>query len=786
MGTIPPPFVLRARPIRVSEFMDAVAETCPPIFGSLFRTPGFRDVGKEELITGFVTSQSADKTSIGIAVSGGVDSMALAYLCSMAKHSVHLRIGDHRPREFRPFVVDHGLREGSHDEAEKVTRELANIGFQTTFSRIKLNWTPTLKHYNVDHPSQLPGVEALARRYRYKSLAKACIGTYITSLLVAHHEDDQYETVLMRLLGGHGPRGLRGIQRAADIPECSNIHRAYRSGFHNDLLTSKELYIMVPTPRQRGALRDTFRELDPAQYQADRRRGGSGEWDMVKDMLHDAHIGPWAKTAPPLETLDLEDGGITVYRPLLGFSKGRLEATCLENGIEWFEDHTNHDPTYATRNAIRHISRNHTLPRALQKPSILALSRRCRAVVEAEESEADRLLQRAVITNFQPNIGTAVVQFPKYGPDTFSAKDRRSQTRRNLRILKRRRIAAIAIRKCFSLVTPRHHIDLTMLQSFADVFFPGLGTAAVDSQRGRPSAIAIADVYCVPLTHTPTLDAEAHGLSDTRWFLSRAPFKTNKKPSSLVGTARFNIWMRGHKMVDFRFLNFDGRFWISVIHRLPTSIAIEPFSPEYAKGFREALDEPNRKKLEAMLKQYAPGKTRFTLPALYLTHIRGHHFRNELSEWGTLFETVKPTNVDLMFNLNQKKGAADHGNLYEAFGRDVGVKEKGAFLTEERALVALPTLGIHVKGLEKLLVYKVRYKNVDLGMLNESGTLGSSEFWARWSSEMAGRKAWHEMLKRKASVWGKRKKSKLREDRKVTRYWEEEEEHTDGEYEGWY
>src|SRR4051812_25024502 len=99
-----------------------------------------------------------------------------------------------------------------------------------------------------------------------------------------------------------------------------------------------------------------------------------------------------------------------IYRPLLHFSKDRLIATCLENNIPWFEDHTNADPTYTTRNTVRYMAKNFQPPAALQKPAILRLSERCRARTAREKAEADRLFRHIWIRDFETGVGTAVVQ----------------------------------------------------------------------------------------------------------------------------------------------------------------------------------------------------------------------------------------------------------------------------------------------------------------------------------------------------------------------------------------
>lgn len=59
--------------------------------------------------------------SPGLAISGGVDSMALASLCSKLWR-------DHEfPAKCQAFVVDHGLRSNSAEEAEQVAMQLQRM-----------------------------------------------------------------------------------------------------------------------------------------------------------------------------------------------------------------------------------------------------------------------------------------------------------------------------------------------------------------------------------------------------------------------------------------------------------------------------------------------------------------------------------------------------------------------------------------------------------------------------------------------------------------------------------
>lgn len=142
-----------------------------------------------------------------LAVSGGADSMALLHLVA--------RWRDMLAEEQWPSVivatVDHGLRTESRSEAELVARISADAGFEHAI----LTW---------EGAKPATGLQAAARDARYRLLmalaeakAKELAGSrgddgeVRTALVTAHTQDDQAETVLMRLARGSGIQGLSGI-----------------------------------------------------------------------------------------------------------------------------------------------------------------------------------------------------------------------------------------------------------------------------------------------------------------------------------------------------------------------------------------------------------------------------------------------------------------------------------------------------------------------------------------------------------------------------------------------
>lgn len=125
---------------------------------------------------------------LGIAVSGGPDSLALLLLASAAL-----------PGRIEAATVDHGLRLESRIEALHVEDICARIGCPHTV-------------LDVTVPDGPAGLQAEAREARYAALGLWAAARAIAHLATAHHADDQAETVLMRLQRGSGVAGLSGIR----------------------------------------------------------------------------------------------------------------------------------------------------------------------------------------------------------------------------------------------------------------------------------------------------------------------------------------------------------------------------------------------------------------------------------------------------------------------------------------------------------------------------------------------------------------------------------------------
>ncbi|MBI1404472.1 MAG: tRNA lysidine(34) synthetase TilS [Porphyrobacter sp.] len=133
---------------------------------------------------------------LGLAVSGGPDSLALMLLAHAAL-----------PRGIAVASIDHGLRPEAAGEVALVERLAGERDIP--FTPIALRPEPG-------------NLQAQARRARYAALADWARSAGLGAVATAHHADDQAETLLMRLGRGSGLAGLAGV-RARTALEGSDV-----------------------------------------------------------------------------------------------------------------------------------------------------------------------------------------------------------------------------------------------------------------------------------------------------------------------------------------------------------------------------------------------------------------------------------------------------------------------------------------------------------------------------------------------------------------------------------
>lgn len=142
------------------------------------------------------------------AISGGADSMALF-------HGL-LRVRELRKRDWTLYAahLDHGIPHNSREMMALVesTANVAGVAFHGEFVDV-----PALSRETGE------SIEEAGRKARYSFLEDVCDDVGATVLAVAHHADDQAETILHRVLRGTGLNGLAGIPESRLLNNGSHV-----------------------------------------------------------------------------------------------------------------------------------------------------------------------------------------------------------------------------------------------------------------------------------------------------------------------------------------------------------------------------------------------------------------------------------------------------------------------------------------------------------------------------------------------------------------------------------
>jgi tRNA(Ile)-lysidine synthase len=139
--------------------------------------------------------------TIVVGLSGGADSVALTDALAALR----------RRRGFRLVAahLDHGLRPESREDAAFC---------QSLCDALQVPLRAGTAPVAARAAAEKGGLEQAARRERYSFLRRVRDDDGAVAIAVAHTEDDQAETLLLRLLRGAGARGLAGMRpRSGDL-----------------------------------------------------------------------------------------------------------------------------------------------------------------------------------------------------------------------------------------------------------------------------------------------------------------------------------------------------------------------------------------------------------------------------------------------------------------------------------------------------------------------------------------------------------------------------------------
>jgi tRNA(Ile)-lysidine synthase len=208
--------------------------------------------------------RAAAPAGLCVAFSGGRDSTALLHALAQSPEA--------RECGLRALHVDHGLHHESSEWAAHGERFCRSLDVPLVVLRVTVGDARGL------------GIEAAARQARYAAFAESL--RHGEWLALAHHRDDQVETVLLKLLRGAGPEGLGGMRVRRPFARGSlwrPLLETHREDLERYLVSHGLEYLDDPANRDRRFARNILRhELIPVLERHWPRAGSS--------ILHSAQL----------------------------------------------------------------------------------------------------------------------------------------------------------------------------------------------------------------------------------------------------------------------------------------------------------------------------------------------------------------------------------------------------------------------------------------------------------------------------------------------------------------
>ncbi len=190
----------------------------------------------------FAKSISINENFI-VAVSGGPDSLALAFLSKIYSIQKNLKA--------KFYIIDHKLRSESTNEAKYVKKILNK--FQIN-ARI-LYWQGLKPKSNI---------QSAARIKRFELLISECKKLGVTYMLLGHHQEDLIENFFIRILRGSGLKGLISLSKKTKLQNFTILRPLINQKKEDLVFISKKVfdfYVKDPTNNDEMFQRVRIRKL---------------------------------------------------------------------------------------------------------------------------------------------------------------------------------------------------------------------------------------------------------------------------------------------------------------------------------------------------------------------------------------------------------------------------------------------------------------------------------------------------------------------------------------------
>lgn len=384
---------------------------------------------------------AGDCPALGVAVSGGGDSIAL----------MHLLADWSKGRRIMVATVDHGLRPGSAAEAQTVHRAATALGLHHT----TLRWQRDNAEGNL---------MAQARDARLRLLSGWALRHDLPAVALGHTRDDQAETLMMRLARGSGIDGLSGMaerRQAFDVTWLRPMLGVGRQDLRDWLVARQIDWIDDPSNENEDFDRVRIRKAIAAM--------GLDAQALARaaDHIRDARSALSHYAAKSADSATARNGALTLPRDAFRDAPPEIGRRLLIAGCRWITG-ADYPPRRATvQHALAAISAGSrvTLDGAIITPSgdRLRLAREPAASLRSDPSPGPLWDNRWRITGLAPGqviaaIGTA----PLPDLDWRSSGLPRDEAAASPGIWQDGRLQAAP------LLRPVRHISVTPLRGAAD------------------------------------------------------------------------------------------------------------------------------------------------------------------------------------------------------------------------------------------------------------------------------------------------------------------------------
>jgi tRNA(Ile)-lysidine synthase len=255
-----------------------------------------------------------------VGCSGGVDSVVLL-------HALHNLVGYNLV--LYPIYVNYGLRPEENRAEVELLQKISNL-WGLSFREVKVDLLRRLR----EKPDSL---QLVAREERYRIFEELRRELAVAKIALAHHADDQAETILYRIIRGTGPDGLEGIpiRRGAIVRPLLEVNRsailkyADENGLQwvEDSSNQKKIYMRNRIRHELLPLLE--REYNPRLREALLRLGGiAGEQRRLLESLAQGATEQLVKNEPGRAGIELR--GFLTLEPSIQFSLLKLTLAGLK------------------------------------------------------------------------------------------------------------------------------------------------------------------------------------------------------------------------------------------------------------------------------------------------------------------------------------------------------------------------------------------------------------------------------------------------------------------------